>query len=520
MARKRLYEEKEPDAIDVHFDILNEQAVIASGLQMSVVDRLKVVRYVTADLFHGENHKEAWGVVQQMAESEIVWDDQALSIACPDRELSKYLQSITESCGVAKNLSRHIDRLKWDAARMKAASGPVPAFLDRFKSTSSRPEDVLEAARQVVQCFDGHGDTSAMPAPGTTAEEQAVEIRLRMAGQANYPCGIRDLDYREDGSPRLVPGFAPANTTFITGVSGSGKSTLVAMIAYGLWKHNRKILYGAWEPGLGKVLELMACWEADIDRTQLKLGSEALRNGTITEQDIKRHAEAMREIEQGVRLLRNPFRQGRVQEEQGKRGFGKRDTTERRIDVLARYIEQSGCDVFIADLLRRAFTKFGDPSDEELALYQIQDIKDQLGVHIIGLHQQLIKGANVDKSKDHRPTTGGIKGSGGWFEVADLILGVHREYLYKNVEDNRMEIHIMKQRDGKWPIAIEFEYDSDRALLGKGREFDYRPDEGPSNELDDGIDQAFREPKRKLRPGKRHLQSVKTAESKEDESPY
>jgi hypothetical protein len=278
------------------------------------------------------------------------------------------------------------------------------------------------------------------------------------------------------------------------------------MIAYGLWRNGRKILYGAWEPGLGNVLELLACWESGVNR-------QSMKRGQCTDIEAKRHHEAMKEIEKGIRLLKNPFRQGRVEEEQGRRGFGKRDSTDKRIDILARYIEASGCEVFIADLLRRAFTKFGDPSEEELALYQVQDMKDQLGIHFIGLHQQLLKGEVVNKSKDRRPTMEGLKGSGGWFEVGDLILGVHREHLFRNVEDNQLEIHVMKQRDGTWPIALNFEYDSSSATLGKGREFDYRPMEGESN-LGEGLDQVFKDPKpRKGRgPTTPHLHSVKDDE--------
>lgn len=519
--RKPLYDKADPDEIEISFDLLNEQSVIASGLQMLSSERAKLVRHVRADMFNGDKHREAWGVVLKMHESGIEWDEQALAIACQDRDLAEYLGTVVASCGVARNLAKHVERLHWDAARMRAASGPVPMFLEAFKSVKSRPEDVEAAAKRVCSCFDGHGDVSAMPAPGEVAAEQAEEIRQRLVGMANYPCGIADLDYSEDGRPRLVPGFGPKRITFITGVSGSGKSTIAARIAYGLYKNGRKILYGAWEPGLGSVLELMACWEVGINRTHLKMGKQAMREGLLDESDIALHAEAMRDIEQGVRLLKNPFRQGRVEEEQGKRGFGRRDTTERRIDVLARYIERSGCDVFVADLLRRAFTRFSDPADEELALYQVQDLKDQLGVHIIGLHQQLLKGSEFSKSKDHRPTGAGIKGSGAWFEVGDLIIGVHREYLYRNVVDNKLELHILKQRDGRWPIALEFEYDSDRALIGKGREFDYRPDEGASNDLDDGIDQAFREPRRrKQQPAKRHLEPVKPRSEDDEDGPY
>ena len=510
MSRRRLYEEAEPDEIVVQFDVINEQVLVALAVSRDDL-RAKLVRQCPPEHFHSDKHAQAWReVVVPMAERGLQYDAQLVATLC-DADLAEYVAGLVAQAGNGRNVDQHVERLRWDAARMAAAKGPLPRLLNALKEPRSDPGKLVEEARAVGACFQGHGDTSAMPAPGTTADEQAVEIRLRMAGKASYPTGIPDLDRCSDGSARLVPGLAPKRCTWITGVSGSGKSTLAAMIGYNLWRQGRSVLYGAWEPGLGNVLELMACWEAGVSREHMKLA-------LCTEEEVRRHHEAMREIERGVRLLRNPFRQGRVEEEQGRRGFGRQDTNERRIDVLARYIEESGCEVFIADLMTRAFARVRDPSEEEMALYMVQDMKDQLGIHIVGLHQQLIKGSTVSGSKDRRPSTeGGLMGSSAWFQTGDLILGVYREHLYRNVDDNVMELHVMKQRDGRWPIALSFEYDAGWATLGKGTEFDYRPMEG-AGEAAEGLDQAFREPKPKPKPrgGRRHLEAVKDGE----EDPY
>lgn len=507
MSRRLLSEVEQPDALVVHFDLINEQAVLGMGLRHDEL-RPKLVRQVVRAHFHSEKHAAGWGVVLQMVERGLEYDPRLIETLA-DPELASYLVGLADSAPNGRNARQHLDRLRWDAARMTAAKGPVPRLLAALKNTRAEPAELTLAAREVGACFHGHGDTSAMPPPGETADEQAIEIRLRMAGRASYPCGIADLDYQPDGMPRLVPGFAPKRCTWITGVSGSGKSTLAAMIAHGLWRNGRTVLYGGWEPGNGNVLELMASWEAGVSREALKLGKKAIELGMLTDADIRRHAEAMHEIEKGVRLLRNPFRQGRVEEDQGRRGGQRADTNERRIDVLAEYIERSECEVFVADLMKRAFARVRDPSEEEMALYMLQEMKDPLGIHLIGLHQQLIKGASVSGKTDRRPSTeGGLMGSSAWFQTGDLILGVYREHLYRNVEDNQMEVHVMKQRDGRWPIALQFEYDAERAQLGRGVEFEYRPMEG-TGDLGDGLDQVFKDPKpRGRKPGRPHLKSV------------
>ena len=515
MARRPLKQRGETeDEVVVQFDILNEQVVIAAALTLDD-QRVRLCRQVNASLLHSEMHKSAWRLVEHMAERKLSWDGGAvLRTVCADAGLLVYLDDVVRHAHTTgRNIGEHVSRLMWDAARMRAASGPLPDLLTAIKDSGAEPGDVRGAARRVLECFDGHGDTSAMPAPGTTSEEQAVEIRLRSTGRATYPYGIKGIDYEADGeTPLLVPGAAPGRITIVTGVSGSGKSMLCARMVHGLWRQGRTVLYGAWEPGLGNALEVLACMECGLNRRELRMG-------LTSDADMKRHAEAMREIEKGVRLLAPPFRQGRSVEGGGQDGRRTYDTNERRIDLLAHYIERSGCEVVACDLLKRAFARFRDPSDEAAALYMVQDMVHGLGRHLIGVHQQLTKG-EAGKKTDKRPSREGLKGPAEWFDVADLVVGVHREHIYHNVPDDKLELHVCKQRDGRYPVAIEFDYDGDHMTLANARQFDYRPLDGTA-ELGDGVERDFTPVKGCAKPRRPHLSMVNEGkEDPDDGRPY
>ena len=233
MSRRKLYEDAEPDAIVVPFDVINEQVIVALAVSRDDL-RAKLVRQCPPEHFHSDKHERAWReVVMVMAERGLQYDAQLVATLC-DADLAEYVAGLVAQAGNGRNVDQHVERLRWDAARMAAAKGPLPRLLNALKDPRADPGKLLEDAREVGACFQGHGDTTAMPAPGTTADEQAVEIRLRMAGKASYPCGIADLDRCKDGSARLVPGLAPKRCTWITGVSGSGKSTVGRLLARSL----------------------------------------------------------------------------------------------------------------------------------------------------------------------------------------------------------------------------------------------------------------------------------------------
>jgi hypothetical protein len=179
----------------------------------------------------------------------------------------------------------------------------------------------------------------------------------------------------------------------------------------------------------------------------------------------------MSTIAKRVYFLDNPFR----------RRSGEKSSNERNLDIVQGYIADSGAEIFVGDLWKRCL-KNTEPDEEEEALIRQQAMVEELQVHAILLQQQRLK--DIEQRQDKRPTRDGIKGSGAWVEVPDTILGVHRPFLFKNVPDDRLELFVLKQRYGRWPLGIEFGWNADCGAIAGGKPIEYeRP--GEQNAIDE-----------------------------------
>jgi hypothetical protein len=149
---------------------------------------------------------------------------------------------------------------------------------------------------------------------------------------------------------------------------------------------------------------------------------------------------------------------------------GKRSDNDRNLDLLQAMIADTGAEVFIGDLFERCLAS-SETEDEKRALFRAQEMSEELKIHSILLAQQRLK--DVEQRDDPRPTRDGIKGSAAWTEVPDTVLAPYIPSLFKDVADDRMEVLVLKQRYGKWPLAVEFDYDARTGVIARGRSVPY-----------------------------------------------
>lgn len=439
--------------VEVVHDPFNEQVVLAAALVSEAV-RKRYVPQLRSELFLGQGHAEVWdalrGLHQRGLECSLAAVRQVAGVAVDE----SYLRRLVESHPVAPpNVAHHVSMLQWDRARASAVSGPVGALLRALQDPTTDPERVRALGRQVAQCFEGHGDRRYMHDPAQLVKAQADKIRRRREGEACYPYGIPTLDQDEYGRWRMVPGAAPGQITVITAVSGAGKSTLVGQIALGLARQKRRVLCGSWEQGGGVTLELMALQS---------LGWSRMRSATgqLTDEEIDQLEERMGKISSFVRFWKLPVG----------RDPGESWTNDGALDSIHAHIADSGCDVAIFDLFERALSNTR-PEEERRALYRMQTILDETQCHGILVQQQRLK--DVETRPDKRPTRDGIFGSAAWVEVADTIMGVHNPALFKDMPADQLELDILKQRYGKWPLAVEFKWNPDVGVISSGRSVEY-----------------------------------------------
>lgn len=237
-------------------------------------------------------------------------------------------------------------------------------------------------------------------------------------------------------------------------------------LALGLARQGRRVLYAAWEPGEGMTIELAACISLGWSRS-------VLLDGALSEEQLATIGRRMADIGKRVTFMDNPFFR--------RDGQGK-PSNERNLDIIEEHVAASRADVFIADLWERCLES-DRPEDEKRALFRQQAMVKDLGAHAVLLAQQR---KDVEQRADKRPTREGIKGSGAWFEVADNLFGTHRPALWKAVPDDKIEIAVLKQRWGKWPLCVEFAWDPDRGMISGGRSVAYEH-AGEASELDAAV---------------------------------
>lgn len=439
--------------VDAVHDLVNEQVVISACL-VDEDSRKAVISKVSGSPFQEPKHKVIWEAVVELERRHLDFDIASLHSVSGCTVDIGYVETLLAARPEAPpNLQYHIECLLWDAARAKAVTGPIAALVEAIKDPGCQPDKVKSVAAQIVSCLDEHRSTDCLVDPDSLIANQMRDIKARSSGVAVYNYGIPGLDVDlQTKESRLTPGAFPGGITVVTGVSGSGKSTLSARIGLGLARLKRRVLVGAWEVSSGITLELMACMSLKIPRVR------AMAGDLTPEEHVKLEA-TMHAISKYVRFMSNPFRRK-------KGSASSRPSNDRNLDIIRGHIDSYAPDVFIADLWRRCLAKT-EPDDEEEALIAQQAMAEETKCHCILVQQQRLK--DVEQRQDKRPTREGIKGSSAWVEVADTILGVHRPALWKSIPDDTLEVCVLKQRFGKWPISVEMSFDPAGGFIDGGR---------------------------------------------------
>lgn len=456
-------------------DLVVEQAVLAAAI-VDLPTRKRLVQIIPSDWFHGPGHSEAWAALGLLDREQLVFDPATLTRLAPDVDVP-YLEDLARARPeLPVDLSRFVELLRWDHARTELIRGPLGGLVEALADSNTAPSDVLSLARSCVSACEGHASLRYLREPSALVREQASEIQKRKDGAACHPFGLEGFDRYADGPDegkwRMIPGLAPQKMTIVTGTPGSGKTSVAARFAVEQANRGRKVLYAAWEQGSGLTLELCAT-------LSLGYSLSAFATGDFTDEELAAHEAEMLRLSDLIRFFEIPFDRGKAAPDK------KWLLNDKRLDSIFEYLSATNPAVAIFDLWRRALGDY-DPEAEEQALYRQQAMLQETRTHGILIHQ--LRAKEVEKKLDKRPTRDELKGSGAWFEVPDTIIGVHREALWKDVPDDVLSLIVLKQRHGRFPLQVDFDWDPDRGWIGPGRSVAYlRPGsaEGVTGSVDE-----------------------------------
>lgn len=461
--RKKTGKEKAPEeAVKIQFDPVNEAVLIAAVVADERARKL-YLESIPGDYFTGDGHEAMWETLRDLFSRGLEYSVEAVrSLAGEKFDCNVLDEYVRARPHAPPNIKHHAELVRWHRARRDALKGPVTEFLDLFKDPSSEPARVSALAVRVKEAFSGHGDTRHLLNSKQLVEEHALELDRRMRGEALFPYGLPGLDrfgpedYEErdgqrvelDGKHRIIPGAEPGGITVVVGRSGSGKSTGLANIILSMANEGRRVMWGAWEQGHANALELAAC-------LQLEMSRPAIRTGRFNKADRDELLAEMERIGRYVQMLRIPFNRNASSDRKYNRD---------NLNILNQYVAESGCDVAVFDLFHMSLEQ-SDPDEVTRALYRMGDIAKENRAHVVLVHQ-LRK--DLEVSGDPRPTRESISGVGSWIDVADTCLAFHRPGVYGGTDD-KIEVHVLKQRDGAWPLAVEFDWDGQYGSITNGR---------------------------------------------------
>jgi hypothetical protein len=469
-------------AATVPHDAVNEQVVIAAAL-VNLDERKKLVRQLTSDFFYARGHAAIWTVIEELERKGLVYDPATVQQLSGGDVDTDYLNDLIQQRPVVPdNLAHHVDQVMFDRQRIEFAKGPLTDALDKLHDPTTPVEDFVKLSRQLGTWFDGASKSKFLRDADDVQIEMERELDARVdrfrSGDGIYPYGIEGLDRYENGKPRLIPGAAPRMLTLVVGASGSGKTTVTNQCVLSLMAQGRRVLHGGWEVKAPENLLMFAAFSLGFSRTKLWTGD-------ITDEESRALKEEAKRIRAGkhplLKFMDRPFDRERVTRSDGK-GFDKRRGNDWNLDVIHEHIEASGADVAIFDLFHKALVDM-KPDDEKRALDRAQGIADATKTHLILLHH--LNKEDLEKSPGHLPTRKAIKGSSAWLDAVDTVLATHVPACWKNIPMDTLEILVLKQKYGKWPLRVAFDYDADTGLISNGRDVE-AVDDGDS--LDAALD--------------------------------
>lgn len=443
------------NGLELPFDAVNEQVIITAACLDSSI-RKGLTQRIRAENFVIASHQVIWEGLCEISRKDLDYDKQTLSQITGGRADCEYVQSLLVGrTSPPTNLRYHAEILLWDYARIASARGPLSTLLQLYQDPTTPPERMKAAARNVLISLDVDSIQNKAIDPKRLIAESA-ELLVQFRGQY-FEYGLPNLDHFENGDRRFNPGTAPKMTTVVTAVSGSGKSTLLAQIALaqgpgikslGIKGLGRTVLYGAFEMPPDMVLNLLASMSCGLNRSKMFTGN-------LTQDEEKTLNEEKEHILQFIKF-----------KEQPKGIKSSRNSNNEALDHIYGMIADNGIDVAIFDLWERAFS-FKSEGECREALVRQQEIAKELNIHQFLAAQQRLK--DIEQRMDKRPTREGIKDSSGYVDVSDTIIGTNLPHLWKNLAANLMEILILKQRYGRWPLLVESDYDETTGLINNCR---------------------------------------------------
>jgi len=419
--------------MSTQFDLDNERAIVVSALKDEDARRMAVGSVQPED-FLGERFQTIFTAIRECHRRDLIPDADAIAVHSDGGDFGgiDFIKRLL-TFDVAKNLEYHLTRLKRDAGREEIRRIVLPEFESMLSDRTVEHGECLVKANEIQQLL--RTDSTSRT---DSAKEWGENLDKRCSGEIHFQSvGYPMLD------KMLAYGFGVGQVSVIAGRTSNGKTTLVADMIRRLLGHDVKPKICVLPNEIGKERFIDKLVSSATLVPSHKFAKDAQELTLAEREDLKKTATKLVGVDDRLTVFDNPFVKLPIW------------TNDTALDKIEELLAEGGYGLLVMDLFQRCLVDTR-PGAIEQALVRAQHMAQTYKTHLCLLHQISRK---AEERKGKRPELSDLKGSGGYEEIPDVVMLLHRPKAYKHFRrKDELEITIAKQRDGESNITAIGEF--------------------------------------------------------------
>lgn len=415
----------------------NEQVVIRT-----LMEDITLVKDLLPEWFAAEVHVNIVSAAVAIFKRGGKYSDDTVVELSPGEVTIEYLVDLRKAFDPLpkENFILHLDRLR-DSVAKRSAHEAFQRLYDALDDDRAPLVDAEVASLEVLSQLRSRGG-SLSPDVGVGVADEWIEKFNRRGPETFKPTYLAEVDIH------LLDGFKAGELSVIAARPGMGKSSTLSNVISRQISNGKKWLLLPIEPGKDAVIEQIVCLRTGIPFERMKK---------------EPHKLAPDERETIVKTIRDLMSDGNL---------SLYDRYGMKLDHLEVMLRSEKYDGVAIDLFEYLLKPGWEVNDVTEALRRLRGICQDVGTHALVLHQIRRRSQQTKKQQDNpgclRPGLTELKGSGGWEEVADLIMFLHRNSYYDpSSEEKEIDIHIAKQRHGESGEVVTFEFHPEICKIGR-----------------------------------------------------
>lgn len=422
--------------MSISFDInVENEQVVLGALLADAGTRARFLPRLRPDSFADPVHQRLLEALRDLANRNVPYAADTVVQLTGEEVKYKYLRSLEDGFGALpdENLEVHLEILACGGAKERARD----AFESLYASLDDAHaplEDVERSAAEILRAVRENAGVGRVRRGRPLREAWFGELEAAAAGRReNFrPFHFTGLD------EVLYEGAKTGNLTVIAARPAIGKTTFCSNLLMRQTLRGRRCLSVPVEPGTDAVVEQMVC-----ALTQIAAEKVVKSPDTLTKDELFALKRSAREIL-----------------DSGSIDF---DDEVSDFEELESLVSAEDYDLVLIDLWEYLLDDL-DPKVVTQEIRRLKKLAKRRKFHAVIVHQ--IK--RIKRIKDPRPQLHELKNSGGYEEVADLVLILHRQKYYnKSVERDVLEIDVAKQRRGPQNVRVGFEFQPEICRVSK-----------------------------------------------------